>query len=81
MPKNGFFFLFMASVTTTAGKGRESGYRGRRRKTTDVPGFSAGRALGPGVTRAPEAKVAGLMKPRPLRIPRADVPESDFRHR
>lgn len=83
MPRNGFFFLFMAQVTTRAGKGKD-GDRGGRQNTTDVRGFAAGRGRAPRVTRAPEAERQVGTKLRPPRIPRAEVPETrlgDFRPR
>ena len=77
MPKNGFFFLFMAPVTPTAKKGRDGG-RGRRRKTTDVRGSVTGRITAR-VTRAPEAELVVPRSPAHRGFPGRKFPKLDFR--
>lgn len=62
MPRNGFFFLFMAPGTTKIWK-RKDGGRSQRRKPRDVRGFASLHGLG--VTRAPEAESAVRTRPRP----------------
>lgn len=67
MPRNGFFFLFMAPATRAAKAATETAAGGER--TTDVGGCAAGRGRGPRVTRAPEAERGGRRGPAHLAVP------------
>lgn len=68
MPRNGFFFLFMAPATTRAAKGGTKTAAGGE-KTTDVRGCAAGSGRGPRVTRAPEAECEVRRSPAHLGFP------------
>lgn len=79
MPKNGFFFLFMAPVTTTAGEeeGTEAATAGKRPQTSQAPQqeeLPDPASPAPRKQRSPAARSPAHSPPPP--IPRAEVPEN-----
>lgn len=76
MPRNGFFFLFMAPATTRPAR-RGTGPR-REAETAGGRGGAAGRGRGPRVT-APRKQTARRAAAPPTSGPRAEVPDSGLR--
>lgn len=72
MPRNGFFFLFMAPPPRPA---KRDGNRSGRRRAADARAARGKKVRAPRQPR-PETERAVRKKPRPPRVPGAEVPET-----
>lgn len=76
MPKNGFFFLFMAPVTPKAKNVKDPGRSQKRNSTKLLPPQEA---IATCVTRAPEAERPVRRSPAHLGFPGRKFTKQDFR--